>query len=145
MSFFTTLLVFFFKYQYLLLILLLQSSQFFLLCLSPPGNPPVSSCPWVVHVSSLVSRFSILFLTSACLSVPTNNAFWSLHHLPFSPASPSQLITLQMIPIPVILFLFWCLLSWFLFLFFRFSCWYLGVCCHFNVHSFDLLFLKSVP
>ena len=33
----------------------------------PPAFPPLSSCPWVVHVSSLASPFPILFLTSPCL------------------------------------------------------------------------------
>ena len=29
----------------------------------PPSFPHLSSCPWVVHISSLVSSFPILFLT----------------------------------------------------------------------------------
>ena len=41
----------------------------------PPATPPhphlvhavVSSCPWVVHVSSLASTFVLLFLVSPCL------------------------------------------------------------------------------
>ena len=34
----------------------------------PPAFPhPLSSCPWVVHISSLVFLFSIPFLTSPCL------------------------------------------------------------------------------
>ena len=28
---------------------------------------PLSSCPWVIHISSLASPFPILFLTSSCL------------------------------------------------------------------------------
>ena len=30
-------------------------------------SPPLSSCPWVVHISSLASLFPILFLTYPCL------------------------------------------------------------------------------
>ena len=33
----------------------------------PPSIPLLSSCPWVIHISSLASPFSILFLTSPCL------------------------------------------------------------------------------
>ena len=33
----------------------------------PPAFPHFSSCPWVIHISSLVSPFPILFLTSPCL------------------------------------------------------------------------------
>ena len=56
-------------FKYILLIMLLQLSHFtpFIpLCPAqplPPTFPPFSSCPWVIHVSSLVSTFPILFLT----------------------------------------------------------------------------------
>ena len=33
----------------------------------PTTLPHFSSCPWVVHISSLASTFPILFLTSPCL------------------------------------------------------------------------------
>ena len=33
----------------------------------PPSFSTFSSCPWVVHISSLASLFHILFLTSPCL------------------------------------------------------------------------------
>ena len=38
-------------------------------CISLPTHIPfpLSSCPWVIHISSLVSPFLILFLTSPCL------------------------------------------------------------------------------
>ena len=57
-------------FKYILLIMLLQFSQ--VLPLYPPStlHPqtssilPLSSCPWVVHTSSLSSLFPILFLTS---------------------------------------------------------------------------------
>ena len=55
--------------------MLLQLFCFFLpflpLCpvplLPPAFSTPLSSCPWVVHISSLASPFPILFLTSPCL------------------------------------------------------------------------------
>ena len=34
------------------------------------SNAPLSSCPWVMHISSLTSPFPILFLTSPCLYYP---------------------------------------------------------------------------
>ena len=42
---------------------LLPSTQYPL----PSSNSPLSSCPWVMGVSSLASPFPILFLTSPCL------------------------------------------------------------------------------
>ena len=33
----------------------------------PHTFPPFSSCPWVIHISSLASIFPILFLPSPCL------------------------------------------------------------------------------
>ena len=61
--------------KYILLIMLLQLSPFFLPFIPPlPCNHlpssiplPLSSCPWVIHISSLASPFPILFLTSPCL------------------------------------------------------------------------------
>ena len=75
-------------------------------CTPPPTHiPPFSWCPWVIHISPLASIFLILFLTSP-----------SIFYLPFmllipcalSPSSllPSPLITLLVISISVILFLF---------------------------------------
>ena len=60
--------------------MLLQLTQLFPLCplcLVPPFPPaidPLSSCPWVVHISSLASPFPILLLTSPVCFVPTNYA-----------------------------------------------------------------------
>ena len=54
----------------------------------PPTLPPYSSCPWVIHISSLASTFPILFLPSPCL--------FSTYHLcyllfvPFPLLSPSH-------------------------------------------------------
>ena len=53
------------------------------------ASPPLSSCPWVVHVSSLASPFPLLFLTSPCLSCTYHLCF--LFPLPFTPSSPSTL------------------------------------------------------
>ena len=59
-------------------------------CTPPPTHipPPFSSCPWVVHISSLASTFPILFLPSPCL-------FYTYHlcclfSVPFPPLSPSH-------------------------------------------------------
>ena len=62
-------------FNYILLIMLLQLSHFshlFPSTLHPPCHPrfpsPLSSCPWVVHISSLASETClILLLTSPCL------------------------------------------------------------------------------
>ena len=71
----------------------------------PPAFPYLSSCPWVVHISSLASPIPILFLTSPYF-VPTNYASYSLYHFPCSSPSPYPLTALQMISISMILFLF---------------------------------------
>ena len=53
--------------------MLSELSQFFPLCPLPPAPlfpsamSLLSSCPWVVHISSLASPFPIQFLTSPCL------------------------------------------------------------------------------
>ena len=56
-------------------------------CISLPTYIPVplSSCPWVIHISSLVSPFLILFLTSPCLFC-TYHLFF-LFPVPFPPFS----------------------------------------------------------
>ena len=33
----------------------------------PTSSPYLSSCPWVIHISSLAFTFPILFLTASCL------------------------------------------------------------------------------
>ena len=57
--------------KYTLLIMLLQLSHFFspLYYLPPctphpPAFPHLTSCPWVIRISSLASPFPVLFLTS---------------------------------------------------------------------------------
>ena len=72
----------------------------------PPSFPHLSSCPWVIHISSLASLFPILFLTSPCLFCTYHLCFlFPAHFLPFS-SFLSPLITLHVISISVILFLF---------------------------------------
>ena len=80
--------------------MLLQFSQFFSspvshLRLAPPHPPafstPLSSCPWVVQISSLASLFPILFLTSPCLFYAYQLCF--LFPVPFLPFIPFPLPT----------------------------------------------------
>ena len=88
----------FFFFKYILLIMLLQLSLFFLpfipLCPEtplPPAFPYLSSCPWVIHISSLASPRPILFLTYSCLFYAYHLCF--LFPVPFSPISPLPLPT----------------------------------------------------
>ena len=79
--------------KYILLIMLLELSQFFSLYPLHPvypipssTSPHLSSCLWVVHISSLATQLPILFLTSP-YPVPTNLYFL----IPaLSPHSPSH-------------------------------------------------------
>ena len=110
-----------------LLIMLLQLSHFppplhsILPTPLPPTFPPYSSCPWVILISSLASTFPILFLPFPCL--------FSIYHLcylfsvPFPPSPPPLLITLQVISISVVLFLFQLFAQFvFVFVILRLSC-----------------------
>ena len=49
----------------------------------PPTFPPYSSCPWVMHISSLAATFPILFLPSPCL--------FSTYHLCYLFSAPFPL------------------------------------------------------
>ena len=79
--------------------MLLQLSQFFsplyspLPCTFPPSSVPttLSSCPWVIHISSLASLFPILFLPSPCLFCTYYLCF--LFPVPFPSFSPLPLPT----------------------------------------------------
>ena len=52
----------------------------------PQLFPHLSSCPWVIHISSLASPFPILFLTSPCLFYSYSLCFlFPVHFPPFSP------------------------------------------------------------
>ena len=100
--------IYFFKY--VLLVILLVTP--FFSTLYPPGPrtfppssiSPLTSCSWVVHISSLASPFPVLNLLlfytyQLCFLFP----------VPFPPTHPSSypLITLHVISISVILFLFY--------------------------------------
>ena len=93
MYFSITCIVFTFK-KYILLIMLLQLSHlppFIPLHPEhplPPILPPFSSCPWVVHISSLASTFPILFLPSPCLFSTYHLCY--LFSVPFPLLSPSH-------------------------------------------------------
>ena len=76
--------------------MLLQLSRFFLPFIPvcpvpdlPPSFSHLSSCPWVVHMSSLASPFPTLFLISPCLFCTHQLCF--LFPLPSSPFSPFPL------------------------------------------------------
>ena len=72
----------------------------------PPTFPPYSSCPWIIHISSLASTFPILFLPPPVYFLPTIYATYSLYLFPLSPPPTPLLTTLHVISISVILFLF---------------------------------------
>ena len=76
----------------ILLIMLLHFPPFIPLCPAhpfPPAFPaPFSSCPWVVHISSLASPFPILFFTSPCLF--STYRLCHLFPVPFSSSSPAD-------------------------------------------------------
>ena len=126
--------------------MLLQLSKFFpfaTLCLVPlfsPAIPPLSSCPWVVHISSLASPFPILFLAflrvfsayQLCFLILVPFCLWSSSPL-LADNPPNDLRTCGSVPVLVV-----CLV--FVFVFFPVQL--LIVVCYFKVHSFDLLFLK---
>ena len=54
-----------------------------------PPPSPFSSCPWVIHISSLASTFPIIFLTSPCLFSTYHLCY--LFSVPCPPLSPSPL------------------------------------------------------
>ena len=69
-------------------------SLLFLFTLHPPPYSipsPFSSCPWILHISSLASPFPILFLTSPCLFCTYHSCI--LFPVPFPPFSTLHLPT----------------------------------------------------
>ena len=54
----------------------------------PPTFPTFSSCPWVMHISSLASTFPTLFLPSPCLFSTYHSCY--LFSVPFPPLSSSH-------------------------------------------------------
>ena len=83
----------FFFFYYILLIMLLQLSHFFLSFiplypLTHHYSPHLSSCPWVIHISSLTCLFPTLFLLSPCLFCTYHLCY--LFSVPLPPLSPSH-------------------------------------------------------
>ena len=72
----------------------------------PSALPHLSSCPWVIHISSLASTFPILFLPSPCLFSTYHLCYLFSVPSPLSPPPTPLLITHHVISISVILFLF---------------------------------------
>ena len=72
----------------------------------PSHIPPYSSCPWVILISSLASTFPILSYPPPVYFTPIIYAIYSLYLFPLSPHLLPLLITLHVISISVILFLF---------------------------------------
>ena len=128
-------------FKYILLIKLLQFSPLSSpLCPAPPNTPappPLVHIHGFVHISSLTSPFSILFLTSPNLVYAYHLCF--LFPVPFphhsSPPPPHWKPSMWS---PFLWFCSCssCLLS-FCFHFLRFSCCQLWVCCHFTVHRIE--------
>ena len=87
-------------------------------CMPHPSSiPPLSSCLWVVHISSLVSPFPILFLTSPCLFCTYYLCFLFLVHFP--PVSshplppdnpPCDLHFCDSVPVLVVYLIYFCFL-----------------------------------
>ena len=100
-------------FKYILLIMLLQFSQLPPLSPlhpappTPPASPHLSSCPWVVHISSLSSvSYTIFDLSPSILCLPTVFLIPCTFLFLLFP-SPSPLTTLHVMSISLILFLFW--------------------------------------
>ena len=100
-------------FKYILLIMLSQLFHFFLpviyLCpvaLLLPVFPPPQFMSWVILIYFLASPFPILCLTPMCLFCMYKLCFLFLVPFLHSLPSPSLLITLHMISISFILFLF---------------------------------------
>ena len=83
----------------------------------PAFHPFLSSCPWVVHISSLASPFPILFLTSPVYFVPTIYASSSLYLFPYSPLSlptdkpPCDLHFCDSVPVLLVCLVHFCFLG----------------------------------
>ena len=71
-----------------------------------PSFPHLNPCPWVIHTSSLASPFLILFFTSPCLFCTYHLCYLFPVPFPLILPCPLSLITLHVISISVVLFLF---------------------------------------
>ena len=109
-SFLSLILIYFIDYAITVVLFFLPFLPFYPLPLLPPAFPHLTSCPWVIHISSWASPFPILFLTFPSIFC-TIYASYSLYLFPHSLPFTSQLITLYAIFRSMILFLFFCLLS----------------------------------
>ena len=79
------------------------------LCLAhpiPPSSSPFSSCPQVIHISSLTSTFPTLFLPSPCLFSTYHLCYLFSVRFPLSHPPTPLLTTLHVISISMVLFLF---------------------------------------
>ena len=73
----------------------------------PPTFPPYSSCPWVIHTYKFFGFYiPILFLPSSCLFSTCHLCYLFSVPFPFSLPPTPLLITLHVISISVVLFLF---------------------------------------
>ena len=72
----------------------------------PPTFPPYSSCPWVILISYLASAFIHYSYPPPVYFPPIIFATYSLYLSPHSPPPAPLLITLHVISISVVLFLF---------------------------------------
>ena len=94
---------FFLFLKYFLLIMLLQFSQFSPFIPPPPcppnlqHQPRLSSCPWVVHRSSLIPLFPVPFFISSVYFMPTSYASF----LYLSPPIPPFLLPTEIPPCDV--------------------------------------------
>uniref|UniRef100_K9IGT4 Uncharacterized protein n=1 Tax=Desmodus rotundus TaxID=9430 RepID=K9IGT4_DESRO len=91
----------------------------------PPSFHKLSSCPWVIYISSLAFPFPILFLTSPCLFCIYYLCFlFPVTFPPFSPLSlptdnpPCDLHFCDSVPVLVVCLVHFC----FSFCFFRSRC-----------------------
>ena len=114
--------------KYILLIMLLQLSHYFspFYSLHPSSNqypPQLSSCPWVIHTSSLASPCPMLLLTSPWQFCTYHLCFlFPVPLPPFFPLTlpadnpPCDLHFCDSVPVLVVCLVHFC--------FFRFSCWW---------------------
>ena len=92
-----------------MLLPLSHSPPLILLCSTHPllpAFPRFSSCPWVIHISSLALHFLHYSYPPPVYHLPTIYATYSLYLSPLAPLPAPLLITLHVISIFVVLFLF---------------------------------------
>ena len=112
-------------FKYVLLIMLLQLSHFFLSFiplypLTHHYSPHLSSCPWVIHISSLASPVPIIFFTSPSILYYHLYFLFPVPYPSFSPYTtscnpPCDLYFCESVTVLVVCLVHFC------FCFFRFS------------------------